>query len=119
MNSRTRVKTLVDDTRIANARFFGNDPEKVPKLALTIGVGTLMDAEELLVLCTGHNKALAVHQGVEEGVNHLWTISCLQLHPRAIMFVDPGATGDLRVKTLRYFEQLERQNVVHLRESRV
>ena len=57
LRSRTRVKTLTSDTRIANSRFFDNDPEKVPAHALTVGVGTVMDAREVLILANGHHKA--------------------------------------------------------------
>eukprot|EP01053_Blabericola_migrator_P010580 Blabericola_migrator_1__10579@NODE_5_length_29060_cov_171_088642_g4_i0_p14_GENE_NODE_5_length_29060_cov_171_088642_g4_i0NODE_5_length_29060_cov_171_088642_g4_i0_p14_ORF_typecomplete_len272_score41_44Glucosamine_iso/PF01182_20/4_7e72PAC3/PF10178_9/0_29_NODE_5_length_29060_cov_171_088642_g4_i02351324328 len=118
LNSRTRIKTLVQDTKIANARFFDGDVNAVPGQALTVGVGTIMDAEEILVLATGHSKALAVQAGVEGSVNHLWTISCLQLHPRAVMFIDVAAAQELKVKTLRYFSDLESKNVKELGQAR-
>ncbi len=107
LRSRTRIKTLTQETLIDNARFFNNDINQVPKLALTVGVGTLMDAEEILILATGHNKALAVQAGIEGSVNHLWTVSALQLHPRGLLVCDEAATMELKVKTLRYFQQLE------------
>lgn len=107
LSSRTRVKTLTPETIIDNARFFDNDINQVPKMALTVGVGTLLDAKEVLILATGHNKALAVQAGVEGSVNHLWTITALQLHPRGIIICDEPATMELKVKTLRYFQQLE------------
>ncbi|CAM3553699.1 Glucosamine-6-phosphate deaminase [Vibrio aerogenes CECT 7868] len=107
LSSRTRIKTLTQETRIANARFFDNDISLVPELALTVGVGTLLDAKEILILATGVNKANAVQAGVEGCVNHLWTVSALQLHPRSIMICDESATLELKVKTLRYFQQLE------------
>ncbi len=107
--SRTRMKTLTEDTRLANSRFFDNDINKVPKYALTVGVGTLLDAEELMILATGINKAQAVQVATEGAVNHLWTISCVQLHPKAILVCDDPATMELRVKTLRYFQQIEAQ----------
>ncbi|AUI66922.1 MULTISPECIES: glucosamine-6-phosphate deaminase [Glaesserella] len=110
LSSRTRIKTLTEDTLIANSRFFDNDVNKVPKFALTVGVGTLMDAEEVLVLVTGYNKALALQACVEGPVNHLWTISALQLHRRAVVVCDEPATQELKVKTVKYFKQLE-QNV--------
>ncbi|MEK6650741.1 MAG: glucosamine-6-phosphate deaminase, partial [Bacteroidota bacterium] len=80
LSSRTRIKTLTMDTRIANSRFFGGDPNKVPKTALTVGVGTVMDAEELVIIVSGYSKARALQKVVEEGVNHMWTVSMLQLH---------------------------------------
>lgn len=112
--SRTRVKTLTPDTRIANSRFFDNDMTKVPKLALTIGVGTLLDAAEVLILVTGHNKALALEAAVEGCVNHLWTVSALQLHQKAIIACDSGSTMELKVKTLKYFTELEAENIGNL-----
>jgi glucosamine-6-phosphate deaminase len=111
LSSRTRIKTLTEDTRIANSRFFGGDVSQVPKYALTIGVGTLLDAEELLILAIGHNKALAVEAAVEGCVNHLWTVSALQLHPKAIIVCDDHATQELKVKTVRYFNELEAENI--------
>ncbi|AWY46208.1 glucosamine-6-phosphate deaminase [Glaesserella parasuis 29755] len=110
LSSRTRIKTLTEDTLIANSRFFDNDVNKVPKFALTVGVGTFMDAEEVLILVTGYNKALALQACVEGAVNHLWTISALQLHRRAIVVCDEPATQELKVKTVKYFKQLE-QNI--------
>ncbi|WP_386689445.1 glucosamine-6-phosphate deaminase [Lonepinella sp. MS14437] len=105
--SRTRIKTLTQDTLIANSRFFDNDVNKVPKYALTIGVGTLLDAEEVMILATGHNKALAVQAGVEGSVNHFWTISALQQHRHYILVCDEPATQELKVKTVKYFTELE------------
>lgn len=110
LGSRTRIKTLTEDTLIANSRFFNNDVNQVPKFALTVGVGTLLDSEEILILVTGHNKALALQACVEGPVNHLWTISALQLHRRSIVVCDEPATQELKVKTVKYFKQLE-QNV--------
>lgn len=111
LSSRTRIKTLTDDTRINNARFFDGDLAQVPRLALTVGVGTLLDAEEIMILETGHNKALALQAAVEGGVNHMWTISALQLHPKGILVCDEASTQELKVKTVRYFQQLEADNI--------
>lgn len=108
LSSRTRIKTLTEDTLIANSRFFDNDVNKVPKFALTIGVGTLLDAEEVMILVTGYNKALALQACVEGAVNHFWTVSALQLHKRAIVVCDEPATQELKVKTVKYFKQLEK-----------
>lgn len=109
--SRTRIKTLTHDTRIANSRFFGGDVSQVPKYALTVGVGTLMDAEEVLILVTGHQKAQALHAAVEGSLNHMWTISCLQVHPKSIIVCDEPATMELKVKTVKYFLELEAENM--------
>ena len=109
--SRTRVKTLTQETRNANARFFGNDPEKVPATSLTVGVGTVMDAREVLIIVSGKNKARALHAVVEGSVSHLWTLSCLQMHPKAIIVCDEDATEELRVGTVRYFKDIEKENI--------
>lgn len=104
--SRTRIKTLAQETIIANARFFDNDISKVPTMALTVGVGTVMDAREVMVLITGAHKAYALHQAIEEGVNHMWTVSAFQQHPNTIFVCDEDATLELKVKTVKYFKGL-------------
>ena len=76
--SRTRVKTLTYDTILVNSRFFDNDITKVPKLALTVGVGTVMSAKEVLVLAFGHKKARALQQAVEGAYSQSCTLSALQ-----------------------------------------
>ncbi len=114
LTSRTRIKTLTPHTRKANSRFFNNDVSQVPKLALTIGVGTLLDAAEVLILVTGSAKALAVQAAVEGCVNHLWTVSALQLHAKAIIACDADSTMELKVKTLKYFTELESDNIGNL-----
>lgn len=111
LTSRTRVKSLTTDTIIANSRFFGGDIEQVPKRALTVGVGTIMDAQEVLILANGHNKARALYHAVEGAVNHMWTISVLQMHPRGIIVCDDAATVELKVGTVNYFKDIERANL--------
>jgi glucosamine-6-phosphate deaminase len=110
LHSRTRMKTLTKDTLIANSRFFDDDINLVPKHALTVGVATVMDAEEVLIIVNGHNKARALYHAVEGSVNHMWTISALQLHPKGIIVCDESATEELRVGTYRYFKDIENQN---------
>ncbi|KAF9240385.1 glucosamine-6-phosphate isomerase, partial [Melanogaster broomeanus] len=105
--SRTRIKTLAYDTILANARFFGNDVSKVPRMALTVGVATVLEAREVVVVVTGLRKSLALSKAIEEGVNHLWTLSALQLHPWALIVVDEDATAELHVKTVKYFKSIE------------
>lgn len=93
LSSRTRLKTLAYDTILANARFFGNDIAAVPRMALTVGVKTVLDAREVVVVVTGQRKALALSMAIEHGVNHLWTLSALQTHPWALIVVDEDATA--------------------------
>jgi glucosamine-6-phosphate deaminase len=111
LNSRTRVKTLTYDTIVANSRFFGGDVNKVPKTALTVGVATVMEAEEVLIIVSGHNKAHAVQHAVEGSVNHMWTISALQMHPKGIIVCDEEATIELKVGTANYFKGIEAANL--------
>ncbi|KAJ1658557.1 Glucosamine-6-phosphate isomerase (Glucosamine-6-phosphate deaminase) (GNPDA) (GlcN6P deaminase) [Dispira simplex] len=107
LQSRTRVKTLAYDTILANSRFFDNDITKVPKLALTVGVGTVMDAHEVVIIITGAHKALALAKCIEEGVNHMWTVSAIQIHPFSMIVCDEDATLELHVKTVKYFKSIE------------
>ena len=109
--SRTRVKTLTTDTIIANSRFFDNDINKVPKLALTVGVGTVMDAREVMILVNGHHKARALQAAVEGGVCQMWTISALQMHQHGIIVCDEAATDELKVGTYKYFKDIEKDNL--------
>ncbi|HEY9643521.1 MAG TPA: glucosamine-6-phosphate deaminase [Coleofasciculaceae cyanobacterium] len=110
LESRTRIKTLTARIASANARFFNNDPNQVPKKALTVGVGTILDANEVLILAQGLHKAVAVQQAIEEGINHLWTVSALQLHARSILVCDEDATMELKVKTVKYFKELQQDS---------
>jgi glucosamine-6-phosphate deaminase len=105
--SRTRVKTLCYDTIQANSRFFDNDMSKVPTHALTVGVGTVMDALEVLIIITGFSKARAVREVIEGGVSHMWTVSMLQLHEHAIIALDDPATMELQVESVKYFKEIE------------
>ncbi|KAH7153435.1 glucosamine-6-phosphate isomerase [Dactylonectria macrodidyma] len=107
LSSRTRVKTLAYDTVLANARFFGGNIDQVPGKALTVGVQTVMDAREVVIIATGAGKALAVKKSIEEGVSHMYTLSCLQMHPSSMIVVDEDATLELQVKTVRYFKSIE------------
>ena len=109
LSSRTRIKTLTSDTIIANSRFFDNDVNKVPKNALTVGVGTVLDAREVLILVNGHNKARALQAAVEGPVTQMWTISALQLHKHGIIVCDEAATDELKVGTYKYFKDIERK----------
>jgi glucosamine-6-phosphate deaminase len=91
-----------------NMARFGHDERRVPKQALTMGVGTVLDAREVLIVICGEAKALALQKCLEEGVNHMWTVSCLQNHQRAVIVCDEDATVELRVKTVRYFKGMQK-----------
>lgn len=107
LSSRTRLKTLSYDTIHSNSRFFNNDLSKVPKTALTVGVGTVMDAKELVIIINGYKKARALKKVVEEGVNHMWTVSMLQLHKHGMICCDEKATMKIKVETAKYFKEIE------------
>lgn len=109
--SRTRDKELNYDTKLANSRFFDNDVTKVPDSSLTVGIGTVMDAREVLIIVNGFNKSRALKHAVEKGVNHMWTISALQLHPRGMIVCDEEATYELKVGTYKHFKDVEKNNI--------
>ncbi|HBK95792.1 MAG TPA: glucosamine-6-phosphate deaminase, partial [Porphyromonadaceae bacterium] len=92
-------------------RFFDNDVNKVPKTALTVGVGTVLDAKEVLILVNGHHKARALYHAVEGPINQMWTISALQLHQKGIIVCDYDACAELRVGTYKYFLDIEHDNL--------
>jgi glucosamine-6-phosphate deaminase len=109
--SRTRQKTLTTDTIIANSRFFEGDVNKVPKTALTVGVGTVMDAREVMILVNGHAKTRALQAAVEGPVCQACTISALQEHQHGIIVCDEAATDELKVATYKYFKDIEKDNL--------
>ncbi|KAI8371408.1 glucosamine-6-phosphate isomerase [Radiomyces spectabilis] len=107
LTSRTRAKTLSFETITANARFFGNDIAKVPKVALTVGIATVMDAREVCIIITGAHRSIALAKCVEGGVNHMWSISGIQMHPKGLIVCDEDATLELHVKTVKYFKSID------------
>ena len=108
LSSKTRIKTLTTDTIIANSRFFDGDIAQVPKQALTVGVGTVMSAQEVLLISCGHNKARALKHAIEESINHMWTVSALQMHPHGIIVCDEPACDEIKVGTYKYFKDKEK-----------
>ncbi|WP_319783842.1 glucosamine-6-phosphate deaminase [Oceanisphaera sp. IT1-181] len=96
-DSRTRITELTAETRQDNSRFFDNDLADMPHTAISIGIGTLLDAEEVLLLVTGEHKAEALQAAVEGEVSPLWPISCLRLHERSILVCDEPASRLLSV----------------------
>ncbi|MCL2520587.1 MAG: glucosamine-6-phosphate deaminase [Spirochaetaceae bacterium] len=106
LSALTHKQKLTQDTIIANSRFFDNDVSKVPNYALTVGVGTVMNSNEVILLVTGHNKARALRHIIDEPMNHQWTSSALQLHKNAVIICDEAAVAELKVATYRYFKEL-------------
>ena len=95
--SLTRIKTLTQQTREDNARFFDGDMDAVPTHVLTQGVGTILRARHLVLLAWGENKAAAVAATVEGPVTAMVPSSALQLHPHATVVVDEAAASQLRL----------------------
>ena len=112
LNSRTGIRDLTEDTRIVNSRFFGNDPDAVPTQALSVGVGTVTDAKEVVILISGHNKARALAHCVEGGVSSKWTISALQMHNNAVIACDEAACGELKVDTDKFFKDVYAKEII-------
>ena len=109
LTSRTRVKTLTSETIDANSRFFDYDISKVPTSVLTVGIGTIMDAKEVMILATGDKKARAIHHAVEGSINHMWPVSILQMHQHSTIVCDEPATNELKADTVRYFKEIEKK----------
>lgn len=95
--SRTRIKTLTEQTRTDNARFFGGDLTQVPQHCLTQGLGTVMQARHIVLVATGRAKADAVHQLVEGPVSAMWPATILQHHPHVTVLVDNAAASRLQL----------------------
>ncbi|MCB9992699.1 MAG: glucosamine-6-phosphate deaminase [Hyphomicrobiaceae bacterium] len=96
--SRTRDKTLTPTTRAQNAAFFCGDPNMVPPRALTMGIGTILDAKELILLATGEGKAGIVARAVEGPITASVSASALQLHPNCKVVLDEDAAGSLKFR---------------------
>jgi glucosamine-6-phosphate deaminase len=97
LSSRTRLKTLAKSTIDDNARFFDR-PEDVPIYAITMGVGTILEARSLLLLANGESKAEAVAQAIEGPVTSMVTASAVQLHPQTTLFLDEAAASRLKMR---------------------
>ena len=96
--SRTREKALTPKTRRQNAAMFGGDPDRVPKRALTMGVGTILEAREIILLATGAAKAGILAKAVEGPITAMISASAIQLHPRCKVVLDAAAASALSQK---------------------
>jgi len=104
LGSRTRIKTLAEPTITDNARFF-DKPEDVPIYAITMGVGTILEARKIILVANGEGKADAVAGAIEGPVTSMCTASALQLHPDVTYFLDRAAASKL--KMLEYYEWIQ------------
>jgi glucosamine-6-phosphate deaminase len=96
IRSRTRIKTLTRETVAQNGPLFG-DPKLMPLHALTMGVGTILESQECLMLVTGEGKAAIVAEALEGPISSMVTASALQLHPRTVVVLDEAAAANLRL----------------------
>jgi len=113
LGSRTRLKTLTRETIRDNARYFGRE-DLVPRLAVTVGVGTILESRRCMLLALGASKAQAIHQAIEGPVTAQVTASALQLHREVIVLVDEAAAGQLQRRS--YYSEVEAAQ--HLVETR-
>lgn len=104
LGSRTRLKTLTRETIADNARFFGS-LDQVPRLAVTMGVGTILESHRCLLLATGANKAAAIAAMIEGPITSQITASALQLHRDVVVILDEAAAADLRRRD--YYREVE------------
>jgi glucosamine-6-phosphate deaminase len=105
LGSRTRLKTLTGETVRDNARFFGSE-EQVPRLAITMGVGTILESQRCLLVALGPGKASAIRSTIEGPVTAQITASALQLHRDVVVIVDEAAGGWLERR--EYYAEVER-----------
>lgn len=109
LGSRTRLKTLTGETITDNARFFGSE-DKVPRLAITMGVGTILESRQCLLLALGSSKAQAVQGTIEGPVTAQVTASALQLHRDVIAVVDEEAAAWLTRRD--YYAEVEQAQLL-------
>jgi len=118
LNGRTRAKALNYDTAVDVAEEqFDGEIDLVPKFAFTIGLGTLFEAQELVVLFSGIRKAHALENCTERDINHMWPCSFVQKHPCCLIICDESATNELRVRTVSYFKGLQRAAALTVLDS--
>ena len=108
LGSRTRVKTLTQET-IKDNSFFFNDIANVPKFAITGGVGTIMEAKEILLLASGKSKAIPIKKAIEGPITSMCSASAIQMHPKTIVILDEDAAKDLNEQD--YYKWVHRNKV--------
>jgi glucosamine-6-phosphate deaminase len=106
LGSRTRLKSLTEETIADNSRFF-DKREDVPGFAITMGVGTILQARDILILASGESKAAVCGKFIEGPVTAQVTASALQLHPHVIAVLDEAAAAQLKRRD--YYEWVQQQ----------
>jgi glucosamine-6-phosphate deaminase len=107
LGSRTRMVTLTEQTIDDNARFFKKKAD-VPHHAISMGVGTILEARKLLMVANGKNKAAALAAAIEGPITSMITASALQLHPETIVFADNDAAAGLKMRA--YYDWIQKQS---------
>ncbi len=107
LGSRTRVKTLTQETIDDNARFFADD-ECQPHLSITMGIGTILESKQVVLLATGENKAQAIADTVQGYITAECPASALQFHANTVIIIDEAAASLL--KNREFFRHIEREN---------
>ena len=107
LGSRTRVKTLTQETINDNARFFSDD-EFQPHLSITMGIGTILESKKVVLLATGENKAQAILDTVQGPITAECPASALQFHANAVIIIDEAAASKLKNK--EFFKHIEKEN---------
>ena len=98
-DSKTHVVDLTPNTIAANARFFGGNMFAVPTRALTMGLGTIMSAKEVIIMATGPKKAQALYHAFEDKQSTAWPVTVLQKHPRTFIINDKAAAAEISKTT--------------------
>ncbi|MDE0089369.1 MAG: glucosamine-6-phosphate deaminase [Candidatus Poribacteria bacterium] len=101
--SRTRIVTLTESTLVANASHFEGDMSAVPEIAITMGIGTIMEAKQCLLLANGTSKSEAIAKAVEGPITSMVPASILQMHPNTVTLIDEAAASDL--KEVEYYKR--------------
>lgn len=112
--SRTRIKTLTRETLAANRRYF-DAPALQPQLAITMGIASIMDARDIVLLATGSRKADAVRQSIEGPVSSMWPASALQMHERVTVLLDDAAASQLAQRDYYDWVQQQKQELLNER----
>ncbi len=106
-SSPTRVETLQYSTFVAHKHSFGNDIDNIPRQGLTLGMKTILESREIMILANGIAKAPQVAQAVDGAIMNSCPLSLLQLHPKTLLLCDELATYELKVKTVKYFASVK------------
>jgi len=106
-NSTTRIKTLTSQTIKDNSRFF-NSIQEVPKTAITVGLKTVSDSDEIIIMASGLNKSKAVKECIEGSLSNQYPCTIAKNHSNATIIIDYDAASELTYKTINYYLDLQK-----------